>query len=114
MSEELCGQPSNEAEAGYQPMPPATPLPDDDKEQTYSSDERGLAFCDDDGQLDTDLIRKVFEGDTELDAAEQAFWLIHNYKPGFRLSELTGIYKLIYQKSGRLWVWKQPAVPVPP
>ena len=57
--------------------------PDDDKEQTYSSDERGLAFCDDDGQLDTDLIRKVFERDTELDAAEQAFWLIHIYKPGF-------------------------------
>jgi hypothetical protein len=42
MSEELYGQPSNEPEAGYQPMPPATPLPDDDKEQTYSSDERGV------------------------------------------------------------------------
>ena len=73
MSEELYGQPCNEAEAGYQPMPPATPLPDDDKEQTYSSDERGLAFCDDDGRLDTDLIRKVFERDTSLTRQSKPF-----------------------------------------
>jgi hypothetical protein len=73
MSEELYGQPCNEAEAGYQPMPPATPLPDDDKEQTYSSDERGLAFCDDDGQLDTDLIRNVLSETPSLTRQSKPF-----------------------------------------
>ena len=73
MSEELYGQPCNEAEAGYQPMPPATPLPDDDKEQTYSSDERGLRFCDDDGQLDTDLIRNVLSETPSLTRQSKPF-----------------------------------------
>jgi hypothetical protein len=54
-------------------MPPATPLPDDDKEQTYSSDERGLAFCDDDGQLDTDLIRNVLSEKPSLTRQSKPF-----------------------------------------
>ena len=41
------------------------------------------AFCDDEGNLDGDLIRKVLERDAELDAAEQKFWLLYNHNPDF-------------------------------
>ena len=35
----------------------------------------------DNGNLDGDLIGKVFERDTEFHAAEQKFWLLHNHNP---------------------------------
>jgi hypothetical protein len=35
------------------------------------------AYCDEDGNLRAELLRKVFERDAEVDAAEQKFWLLH-------------------------------------
>ncbi|MGB8284520.1 MAG: hypothetical protein WCE74_26795 [Pseudolabrys sp.] len=35
------------------------------------------AYCDDEGNLRVELLRKVFEKDAELNAAEQKFWLLH-------------------------------------
>jgi hypothetical protein len=40
-------------------------------------------YVDEDGNLDADLLRKVFEKDAKLDAAEQTFWLLHNHNPDF-------------------------------